>query len=409
MKRWLWIIILTAVVAGGIFYGFSQQPVAVEAATAKAGPMQVTVEEEGKTRLRSRYIVSAPAAGYMRRLEWKAGDRIRSGQTITVLNPVSSPLLDTRSVDQGEARVRAAEANMMVVESRVTQTKEQLRTAQSDLDYWRLQEEREQPLVESGDLPAQRMDQIHNEIRRGEAAVATAEANLNTAQQEIASAKAEVDAARAALTPVNPAGPNGEAEAIPVRAPAGGRVIRVIQESEGVVSPGTPLMEIGDANAIEVEVELLSPDAVQVKPGTKVLLTGWGGGEMLEAQVRVVEPGGFTKVSALGVEEQRVRVIADIVSPEQEWERLGDGYRVEASFVLWEGQDILQIPANALFREKGDWTVFVIQDGVAHLRKVEVGHRTGLIAEILSGLEAGEVVVAHPDETVEDGFAVKIS
>ena len=409
MKRWVWIIVLTAVVAGAIFYGFEGQPVPVEAATAERGPMQVTVEEEGKTRLRSRYIVSAPAAGFMRRLKWKAGDRIRSGETITVLNPVSSPLLDTRSVDQGEARVRAAEAAVTVAESRIAQTKEQLRTAQSDLDYWLLQEEREAPLVESGDLPAQRLDQVRNEIRRSEAGVATAEANLNTAQQQIASAQAEVAAARAALTPATAQEWNGQSEAVTVRAPAGGRVIRIIQESEGVVSPGQPLMEIGDANAIEVEVELLSPDAVQVMPGTKVLLSGWGGGEMLEARVRVIEPGGFTKVSALGVEEQRVRVISDIVSPEEMWKRLGDGYRVDASFVLWEGEGVLQIPANALFRDNGDWMVFVIQDGVAHLRKVEVGHRTGLTAEILSGLEAGEQVVAHPDETVEDGYAVQVS
>jgi HlyD family secretion protein len=184
-------------------------------------------------------------------------------------------------------------------------------------------------------------------------------------------------------------------------------VTLVIRESEGVVGPGEQLIEIGNANAIEVEVELLSADAVQVAPGTRVILTGWGGEMPLEARVRVVEPSGFTKISALGVEEQRVRVIADITSPEQQWSRLGDGYRVSASFVLWEGEGVLQVPSNALFRTDGDWSVFVIEDGVAHRRTVQVCHTTGLASEILSGLSEGDTVVAHPDETVEDGFPVE--
>jgi HlyD family secretion protein len=185
-------------------------------------------------------------------------------------------------------------------------------------------------------------------------------------------------------------------------------VIRVIQESEGVVTPGTPLLEVGNANAIEVEVEVLSPDAVQMGPGTRVLLTGWGGGKQLEGRVRVIEPGGFTKVSALGVEEQRVRVIVDITSPEQDWARLGDGYRVEASFVLWESEKVLQIPANALFRHNGDWAVFVVEGDIVRRRNVEVGHRNGLSAEITSGLREAETVVAHPDETVEEGKLVVV-
>ena len=174
-----------------------------------------------------------------------------------------------------------------------------------------------------------------------------------------------------------------------------------------MVAPGAALIEIGDANAIEVQVEVLSPDAVQIKPGTKVEFNGWGGAAALQGQVRVIEPGGFTKISALGVEEQRVRVIADLMSPEAEWKSLGDGYRVEASFVLWEGAEVLQVPANALFRYDNGWAVFAVEAGVARRRKVEVGHRTGLAAEIVSGLKANDTVVAHPDETVEDGKPVK--
>jgi HlyD family secretion protein len=183
----------------------------------------------------------------------------------------------------------------------------------------------------------------------------------------------------------------------------------VVRESEGVVTPGEALLEVGDARAIEIVVEVLSADAVKLTPGTKVILERWGGPKALEARVRVVEPGGFTKVSALGVEEQRVRVVADLVSAEEEWRALGDGYRVEAAFVLWEGAGVLQVPANALFRYENGWAVFVSEAGVARRRVVQVGHRTGIAAEILGGLQKGELVVTHPDETVAEGKALQVT
>jgi HlyD family secretion protein len=399
MKRWLWIL--------AIIYGMRPPPVPVEAAKVTVGGLRVTVEEEGKTRLRSRYVVSAPVSGFMSRLQLKAGDHVRSGDVITRLSPVSAPFLDTRARDTGEARVRVAEAALEVSASRIKPLEEAVRSAEVDLEYWKREQQREQGLVRSGDLPAQRLDRTVTEIRRAEAAVAAAKANIQTANMQIDGAQAEVNAARAVLGPASGA-QNATREAIPVRIPAAGRVIRVIQESEGVVQPGTPLLEIGDANAIEVEVEVLSPDAVQMGSGTRTLLTGWGGTGTLEARVRVIEPGGFTKVSALGVDEQRVRVIADITSPESDWKKLGDGYRVEASFVLWEGDKVLQVPSNVLFRHENGWAVFAIEEGVARRRIVEVGHRNGLTAEILSGLKEGDTIVAHPDETVEDGKQVEL-
>ncbi len=411
MKRWLWISALCAITVAGIVYGLLPQAVPVEAAKATVGPLRVTVEEEGKTRLRSRYIVSAPVSGFMTRLALKAGDHVKSGDVITRLSPVNAPFLDTRARDTGEARVRVALAALEVANSRIRALQEALRSAEVDLSYWTRQQQREQGLVKSGDLPAQRLDQTATEVKRAEAAVSAARANIETANMQIDSAEAEVSAARAAL---GPSSSNGKAaprgETIPVKIPAGGRVIRVIQESEGVVNPGTPLIEIGDANAIEVEVEVevLSPDAVQMAPGTRVLLSGWGGTGALEGPVRVIEPGGFTKISALGVEEQRVRVIGDITSPEADWKKLGDGYRVESSFVLWEGEQVLQVPANALFRYQNGWALFAMEGGVARRKTVEVGHRTGLAAEILSGLKDGDAVVAHPDETVEDGKKVVV-
>lgn len=407
MKRWLWILGLTAVVIAGIVFGLREQPVQVEAAAATVGPLRVTVEEEGKTRLKSRYVVSAPVSGYMSRLKVKAGDTVHAGDVLTRLTGATSPFLDTRTQETGTARVRVAETALEVAESRVHTLEEQLRAAQVDVDYWTRERDRQQVLVKSGDMPSQKLDQTNAEIRRADSAVAAAKANIATANMQIDNAQAEVSAARSTLRPSS-APQTGTRESIPVIIPASGRVIRVIQESEAVVSPGTPLIEIGNANAIEVEVEVLSPDAVQMAPGTRVLLSGWGGQGTLEARVRMIEPGGFTKISALGVEEQRVRVVADITSPEDRWKRLGDGYRVEASFVLWEGEKILQVPANALFRHEGGWAVFTIDGNVARRKMVEVSHRSGLAAEITSGVKDGDQVVAHPDETVEDGKQVVI-
>jgi len=219
---------------------------------------------------------------------------------------------------------------------------------------------------------------------------------VDAARAEVASARAGVRETAGAQT----------GERIPVVAPAGGRVIKVIRDSEGVVGPGEALLEVGDARAIEVMVEVLSADAVKIAPGMKVLLDRWGGATTLEARVRVVEPGGFTKVSALGVEEQRVRVVADLVSPETEWAALGDGYRVEAAFVLWESASVLQAPSNALFRAGNGWAVFAVDGGIARRREVSIGRQSGVGAEIVSGLKEGDVVVLHPDETVSDGKQV---
>ncbi len=435
MKRWLWILLLTAITIAAIVYGMRPQPVPVEAAKATVGGLRVTVEEEGKTRLRSRYVVSAPVSGFMTRLRLKAGDHVNSGDVITRLSPTSAPFLDPRardtnaarvdvaqgSLEAAQARVRVAQTALEVAQSRVGPLEEQQRSAQVDLDYWRREQQREETLVKTGDLPAQRLDRTRTEIARAEAAVQAAKRTVESARMQIDNSASELEAVQTQLRPLiaevnaaktqlreTAARPTAGGESIPVAIPAGGRVIRIIQESEGVVQPGAQLIEVGDANAIEVEVEVLSQDAVQMSPGTRVLLTGWGGTGELEARVRVIEPGGFTKVSALGVDEQRVRVIADITSPETEWKKLGDGYRVEANFVLWEGDKVLQIPANALFRHEAGWAVFAIEGGVAKRRMVEVGHRNGLAAEILSGLKEGDTLVAHPDETVEDGKLVEL-
>ncbi len=406
MKRWLWIIGLAAVAGVGIFLGMRPQPVPVEGVAVATGPLRVTVEEEGKTRLRSRYLVSAPVAGYTPRLPWKAGDTVRAGVAVTVLEPPRPVVLDARTKDSAEARVRSAEAAFTVAQSRVATQAEQVRAARADVEYWRKQQAREEALRKSGDLPVSRVERTVADLKRAEAALAAAERGVVTLRDEVAAARTEVAGARTALRPTAGA---ATGERIPVVAPAGGRVIRVVRESEGVVAPGEALLEIGDARAIEVVVEVLSADAVRIAPGMKVLLERWGGAKALDARVRVVEPGGFTKISALGVEEQRVRVVADLVSPEEEWRALGDGYRVEAAFVLWEGAQVVQVPANALFRVGEGWAVFVAEGGKARRRVVKVGQRTGLAAEVLGGLQVGEVVIVHPDETVEEGKELAVT
>lgn len=394
---------MAAVAGVGIWWGMRPQPVPVETLALTAKPLRVTVEEEGKTRLRSRYVISAPVAGYMARLPLKAGDAVKSGAVITMLEPPRPAVLDARSRDQGKARLAAAERALQVAQSRVATQAEQVRLAKAEWEFARQQSERDGRLRKTGDVAATRLERTVADLRRAEATVAAAERGLATTEAEVEAAKAEVVSARAALRDTAGA---ATGERVPVVAPTGGRVIRLIRESEGVVTPGEALVEIGDARAIEVVVEVLSADAVKITPGMKVLLDRWGGSTVLEARVRMVEPGGFTKISALGVEEQRVRVVADLVSPEGEWAALGDGYRVEAAFVLWEGEKVLQAPANAVFRVGEKWSVFVVEGGVARRREVTVGHRSGVAAEITGGLKEGDVVILHPDETVAEGKAV---
>lgn len=314
MKRWLWVMALAAVAGAGIWWGLRPRPVEVETGVVAVGPLRVTVEEEGKTRLRSRYVITAPVAGTLSRLRLKAGDTVQAGAVIAVVAPGRPAPLDARSRELGAARVAVAERAQEVARRRVAAQGEQVRLAKAEAQYWERQREREEQLSRSGDVAAARLERTLADCRRAEATVAAAERGLATAEAEVSAAEAEVVSARAALGQGTGAGP-----AVAVVAPAGGRVIRVMRESEGAVGLGEALVELGDARAIEVVVEVLSADAVRIRPGMRVGLERWGGAKTLEARVRTVEPGGFTKVSALGVEEQRVRVVADLVSPEGEW------------------------------------------------------------------------------------------
>ncbi len=394
IKRSIGLTLLALMVVAAIIYGFIPEPVTVDAAPVVRDPLRVTVSEEGMTRVKDRFVVSAPVAGYLRRIELRVGDRVEQGMTLAELEPVRSEVLDPRSRAQAKARVAAAEAAYKAA-------RETARAAASDADYAQSEYQRLRKLCEVKCVISE------DELERSEAQAERSQANRRSSEFAVEVARFELEAARTALE-YSAAQPNEEiAETVEVSSPVNGQVLGQRRESEGVVVAGQPLLEIGDPGALEVVVDLLSTDAVKVEPGTRVLFERWGGENTLEGRVRVVEPTGFTKISALGVEEQRVWVVVDLTSPPEAWQRLGDGYRVEAMFILWEGSDILQIPASALFRYAGDWTVFVITNERAERRKVTLGKRNGLRAQILSGLTEGEQVILHPDESIEPGTRIQ--
>lgn len=387
------ILVTVAVVAAGLAYGFLPRAVPVDVAEVRRAPLVVTVEEEGKTRVRERYLVSAPVAGFQRRIDLKAGDVVAAGQVIAAIDPARSVALDPRSRAQAEAQAQAARAALALAEDNV-------RAATATAQLARQERERAESLRRAGFVSEQAQDSARTAETRAQAAAAAA-------QQAVRVARFDLDTARAALASTAQLQERGAAHRVEVRAPVAAQVLRLLHESEGAVAAAQPLLEIGDPASLEVEVEVLSTHAVKIMPGSKVVLDRWGGAEAVAGRVRVVEPSGFTKVSALGVEEQRVRVIVDFTSPHAAWARLGDSYRVEARFVLWEGQDVLQVPTSALFRQGEGWAVFVIDGGRAHRKPVAIGQRAGLATQVLSGLGVGEKLIAHPDESVRDGVRVK--
>jgi len=382
-----------ALVVVGLAIGFMPRAVPVDVAEVKRAPLTVTVEEEGKTRVRERYLVSAPVAGYARRIDLKAGDAVAAGQVLAVIEPARPVALDPRTRVQAQAQVSAAQAALAAAQ-------ENARAAAAAAQLAQQERVRAESLRQSNFVSAQALDAART-------AEARARAAEQAAQYAVRVARFDLETARAAAASAAQLQRGGTAEALQVQAPVAARVLRVQHESEGPVAAGQSLLEIGNPESLEAEVEVLSTDAVKIAPGSKVVLDRGGGNPPIEGRVRVVEPGGFTKISALGVEEQRVRVIVDFTSPREAWARLGDGYRVEARFVLWQGKDVLQLPSSALFRNGEGWAAFRLEGSRARLTPVEIGQRAGLATQVLSGLKAGDRVVAHPDETIREGARVK--
>lgn len=393
IRRRILVIVVSVAVVLAVVYGFMPKPVQVDAIAAKKGPMRVTVDEEGKTRVRDRFVISAPVAGYLRRVELDVGDSAAKGQVVAELEPLRSTVLDPRSRAEALAALSASQAALNAA-------KENARSAAASEDYAQKNLERQKKLYDSGYVAKDSLDQADADAKR-------TEANRLAADARVRSARADVERAQSTLGHSAAEGAVDRSRIVPVRAPVDGSVLKVHHESEGVVDAGEPVIDIGDPRKLEVKVEVLSADAVAIRPGSTVYFERWGGEAPLAGTVRTVEPEAFTKVSSLGVEEQRVLVIADITSLPEEWKRLGDGYRVEASFIIWEGKDVLQVPASSLFRKGEGWAVFVIDGGRARTRSIKVGHRNGLIAEIMEGLSEKDTVISHPDDRVSDGVRVR--
>jgi HlyD family secretion protein len=352
----------------------------------------VTVLEEGKTRIRHRHVISPPMAGHLKRIELRAGARIEAGKTVLAeIAPQAPSFLDPRARAEAEARVNAAEAAR-------GQRETQVERARAALDLAKKELERSSDLKRKGAIATREWDTAESQVT-----VLTRE--LNSAQFALQVSEFDVTQARAALMQVQSPAASG-AEPFRILAPVDGFVLNVFEESARVVAAGTPIMEVGDTHDLEAEIELLSSDAVSVQPGAEVSIEQWGGDKPLRGRVHVVEPGGFTKISSLGVEEQRVKVRVDFVDPLPAGTFLGDRYRVEARIVTWHGENILQVPTGALFRRGGDWMTFLYEGGRAKLTKVDIAHNSGVAAEIRTGLAEGQSVIVHPPDAVSDGAKV---
>ena len=356
-------------------------PATVELGRVVRGDLRVTVEEEGKTRIRDRYVISAPAAGRLVRVDLTEGDPVKEGEVVVRLEPVP---LDERTRAEARARLQAAEAAKRAADARVRQVGESLEQA-------RRNHKRADELAAEGLRSPEERESF-------ELAEATLSKELEAARFAARAAAYQAEAVRATLLADHPGG-----GAIAVRSPVTGRVLRVVQESERSVLAGSPVLEIGDPANLEIVIDLLSTDAVRVKPGAAMELDG-GEARKLRAHVRMIEPSAFTKVSALGVEEQRVNVIGDLDEPPG---GLGDAFRIEAAITIWQGAGILKVPAGAVFRRGDTWSVFAVNRGHARRRDVEIGHRNPAEAEVLRGLAAGETVILHPSDRIKDGVRVR--
>jgi HlyD family secretion protein len=397
LVRRILMIAVVAAVAGFIVYAFLPQPVEVDAEPVTRGPLMVTVNEDGKTRIKERFVVSMPLAGQLRRIELKAGDPVAAGQTLlAVVLPNNPDLLDPRARAEAEARVSAFDAAVKRAETNLQAADQEQEHA--DTEYERIRRLRE--MGASSESALQDALFVMRAAREQQRSVGF---SLDMARFELEQAQAALK--RFQVSPEDP-DPPGECQ-FEIHSPIDGRVLRILQESAAALPAGTPLMELGDPTNLELEIDVLSTDAVKIAPGDTVLVEHWGGETPLTGTVRVVEPAAFTKISALGVEEQRVWIIADLNVSQEERGSLGDAFRFEGRIVVWESEDVLQVPTSALFRQGDEWAVFVINDEHAHLRKVKLGHRNPDAAEVLDGLTEGERAIVYPSDRVQDGVAVK--
>ncbi len=390
-------IAVFAIAGAALIYALRPLPVQVDTAAIESGPLEVTVDDEGVTRIREVYLVSAPLAGKVLRSPREVGDDVVGGETVVaIIQPGDPSFLDVRTRREREAVVAASVAAVTLAEAEV-------RRSQSELEFAQAELRRAERLSDTETISERTYEKALLDMRTREATLASTEANLELKRRELESARAHL------IGPESLGEFEGYAQAccVQVRAPASGRVLRILNESEQMVAAGAPLLEVGDPGDLEIVVELLSDDAVQVSEGATAHIENWGGTGALTAFVSSIEPAGFMKVSALGIEERRVNTILALHGEPASWAALGHDFRVYVRIVTWSENDVLRVPLSALFREGEDWAVFAVEDGAANLRVVSLGHRNSRHAEILSGLGAGDRVVLHPSDRIEDGTDVE--
>ena len=392
--KWAFWLLMASVAAIVFALILRPEPVWVDLAPVERGPMEVTILEEGKTRVKDRYLISSPVAGYIHRVQLDVGDAVIPGELLTFVAPTPASILDARTRAEAEARAAAAQAALQSIQQKV-------QAAEADAEFAQNEYQRLLALEESRFVSTEQLQQAKSTAARAQAILRSARFDEEVAAHELAAAQTRLQ--------ISTASSNGQkpAERVAVRSPVNGAVLALVRQSEGVIQAGEPILEVGDPGALEVVVEVLSFDAVKLEPGLGVRLSGWGG-PVLEATVRRIEPIGFEDVSALGVEEQRVQVIADMVSPREQWRQLGDGYRVDADFILWQSEDTLQVPTSAIFEYNGASAVFMVESETARHQTVTTGPSNGLMTQVTQGLQEGVRVVRHPGRGLEDGDQVRV-
>jgi HlyD family secretion protein len=388
------LILFVLAILAGLMYGFKTHPLPVDLATVQRGPMILTVDQLGKTRIKQRYVITAPLAGKLHRVDVKPGADLEQLRTenkpVALLEPGRPALLDARARAEATAKESAAKA-------RLSEGNERLDKAKKQENYARAEYDRVRRAAANGGSSRQEVEDAELKMRSGEH-------DLSAAKFAVQVAEFELEQAQAVLKPFTSP---GEVVSIVIGSPISkGKVLKVLQESETIIAAGTAIMEVGDPESIEAEIDVLTTDAVKVRDRAKAFLEHWGGDKPLEGKVRLTEPSGFTKVSALGVEEQRVNVIIDFDVPKEWRDQVRDAYRVEARIVVWEGENVLKVPAGALFRQGKELAVYLMADGKAVLRTVKIGHNNGLDAEVLSGLRERDQVLLHPGDKIKDGVAI---
>jgi HlyD family secretion protein len=379
-------------VAALVYWSLIPNPVPVETAVVRSGAFVATVDEDGKTRIRERFVVAAPLSGRLMRLQLKPGDTVKVDQAIATILPSPAPFLDPRSREEAQQRLGAAEATLARSQAMIERARAQAAQSKSDL-------ERTRTLKEGGSATIQALE-------RAETAMNIAERDLRAAEFLHHAAEHEVNQAKALLAHYHDSNGGRPPEHWSITAPVAGVVLNVVQESETIVQAGTPILGIGDPRDLEVVVDVLSTDAVEIRPGAPVMIEHWGGPGSLAGRVRRVEPAAFTKVSTLGVEEQRVNVLIDIVSPESDRVGLGDAYQVDTRITVFSRDNTIIVPAGALFRQGNSWSVYVAENGRARRREVDIIRRSGALAAAAKGLETGERVLVYPSDRIRDGIKI---